>query len=101
MYDLDGQVGEDCETLQDDIEEEYVLYNDPVYNWTATRAAVGSNLGMFLDSDIENKRFGKTILKQWRKYQKQEFAIDKNQTIPLRMRDAIKDKVQMEVDLQN
>ena len=94
MYDLDQQIQEDGTTLQDDVDEEYVLYNDPVFNWCATRVAAKNQLSIFFQSDIESAKVGKTMLKQWRKLKDSGLDIDKDLTV-LRMPES---DTQMEVD---
>ena len=93
MYELDPQVASDLVTPQEDIEEEYILYNDPVYNWGAARTAVNSKLSLFSSSDIESAQVGKTMLKQWRRYQDTEFTIEKHLTTlkQIPKRDAVMD----------
>ena len=78
LEELDQQVAEDLETPLDGIEEEYLLYNQMRFNWLSYRTAIQTHLSLFPESDMDNKKPGKSLLKAWRlnKKMKRELVAD-------------------------
>ncbi len=68
LYELDGQVEEDGETLANSVDDSNnVLYNDMSYNWRLCRVAVRDNLEYFdTEDDFDSARPGRFLLHKWR-----------------------------------
>jgi hypothetical protein len=75
LIELDQQVAEDLETPLDGIEEEYLLYNQMRFNWLSYRTAIQTHLSLFPESELDNKKPGKTLLKVWRLRRSSEFGM--------------------------
>lgn len=81
LEELDQQVAEDLETPLDGIEEEYLLYNQMRFNWLSYRTAIQTHLSLFPESDMDNKKPGKSLLKAWRLNKNDSSAMMKRELV--------------------